>query len=314
LAVALVAFFLGSLLFAEPARLRHSPEGRFLYTGDDDWDWASPRGIKEPCALSKHGPMPWSALDWAEEGLQEVRGVLVGLPPMVGNDLTLETLATMRGQHTSYSHQVQEEGVITTILAADPAPNLILLTQLSKDGGKLGDEDIRKLADFVESGGRLLVLDDSVRYGEVMDAIIGVALALAEGEVAPPEGDRLDPQFVERVAAVVEKLGSPDFRTREDASAELFELGELAVELAAKMPSEDPEITARITQLQKKLKPKGGVIRNEYRKKKQHDTAERVAAAAARLKGTTVSHRLATVYADAEGAPLATLKLVVPVK
>ena len=55
--------------------------GRFLFAGDDDWDWASPLGARKRSKLVRYGAMAWSALDWAEEGLEEVRGVLVGVPP-----------------------------------------------------------------------------------------------------------------------------------------------------------------------------------------------------------------------------------------
>ena len=49
-----------------------NPAGRFLFAGDDDWDWASPLGAEQPSKLVRYGAMGWSALDWAEADLEEV--------------------------------------------------------------------------------------------------------------------------------------------------------------------------------------------------------------------------------------------------
>src|SRR5262245_1347002 len=94
-ALTIVLFLPASLHAQEKATL--SKEGRLLYANDDDWDWATPQGGKEFARLSVYGRMPWSALDWMEEGLPEVRGMLVGVPPLIGDYLTMADLNRIRG-------------------------------------------------------------------------------------------------------------------------------------------------------------------------------------------------------------------------
>jgi hypothetical protein len=178
----------------------------------------------------------------------------------------------------------------------------------------LSDNDVRRLVNFVKDGGRLLVLDDSARYSPVLDGVIEVALGLAKAGIEAPDAEPIDAAFVERVTDLVKALGSLNFRTREDATAELLKLGMRGLELAEKMPSDDPEIAARIALVRRKLNPAGGVITNEYRRKKQGATAKRVAAAAAMLKDAGFPYRIDTVYADSEGAPLPTLIVALPTK
>src|SRR4051812_716488 len=100
----------------EPARL--SAEGRFLYADDDDWDWVSPLGTKTPSRLSEYGAMPWSALDWMEEGLDEVRGVVIGTLPEIGKYLTMGDLNRLRnaGPKRSYEQLAHTENVLRDLL------------------------------------------------------------------------------------------------------------------------------------------------------------------------------------------------------
>src|SRR5207249_2073676 len=112
-----------------PPRL--SAEGRFLYADDDDWDWASPLGAVKPCKLSVYGVMPWSALDWMEEGLDEVRGVFVGTPPAIGEYLTMGDLNRVRnaGPKRSYEQLAHTETVLRDLLKDSRPPNLIIMMQ-----------------------------------------------------------------------------------------------------------------------------------------------------------------------------------------
>src|SRR5437867_3052291 len=99
LPASLLALFVAAPLppALQNARTPFSDEGRLIYANDDDWDWASPDGANEPCKLSVYGRMEWSALDWMEEGLPEVRGVLIGTPPAVGDYLSMADLNKIRG-------------------------------------------------------------------------------------------------------------------------------------------------------------------------------------------------------------------------
>ena len=158
-------------------------EGRFLYAADDDWDWVSPIGGDERARLSRYGVMPWSALDWAEEGLGEVRGVLLGSSPNIGKYLTIEDLNRLRGPKAKYVESPQAEEKLADLLSGFK-PNIIVLMQDTGKQGRFSDEDVRLLRDFVLKGGRLLALDDWTHYYPVYDEILKSALAAK----APAEG------------------------------------------------------------------------------------------------------------------------------
>ena len=320
----IAACFAPRELVADPEKL---PAGRFLYAGDDDWDWLSPLGATEPSKLARYGAMPWSALDWAEEGLAEVRGVLVGEPPHIGKYLTMEELSEIRGKGASYERRPQIRGKISEVLGAERSPNVVIFMQCSGRDGKLDDGDIAALVAFVEKGGRLVVLDDWQRYPDVLEAFLESALEWpnklrrAGGEEKPEKEAELpevaDPEFVERVAGLVKDLGSPEFRAREAAMRELRELGLPAIELADEMRPEDPEIAARLMRLRSRFvreREQGGSspVDDERRRAKHAAVTEHILGVASKLEAARFPYRVADVYVDKEGAAIPALRMTFP--
>jgi len=148
-------------------------EGRLVYANDDDWDWASPLGAETRTHLDMYGVMKWSALDWVESGLEDVRGLLVGTPPY-DEELTLAELEAARGSH--WSRVDARAGAIARAINGRSPPNVILMMRnLSTDPiPAFSARDLAALARFVARGGRVIVLDDWGVYGPVVSALGGV--------------------------------------------------------------------------------------------------------------------------------------------
>jgi hypothetical protein len=166
-ALVLTALLALPALGQEQAPARLSAEGRFLYADDDDWDWASPINTNQPCGLTAYGRMPWSALDWMEAGLDEVRGVLIGTPPVVGDYLTMADLKRVRsaGPKRSYEQRAHTPTVLRDLLKDSRPPNLIIMMQ---DTGPvqlpISAPEVEAAVEFVRRGGRLIILDDWTCY------------------------------------------------------------------------------------------------------------------------------------------------------
>lgn len=267
--------------------------GRFLFAGDDDWDWATPLGAKEPSKLVRYGAMSWSALDWAEEGLDEVRGGLIGIPPNAKKTMTMDDLSKLRGAKATYQHHPQGPGIVQRLLAEKEPPNVIILMQNSSIGaGAPDDATIKTLVAFVKSGGRLVVLDEWKRYRSVLQAVTSSALTLPPGApipIAPPavrpkpkpkpnpeakqdaqpddkeksppkkkteEASDKELKLKARLADLVPQLGDETFKVRAQASEDILELGVEALPLLLEMKSDDPEVASRLAHLRDQLTPK----------------------------------------------------------
>ena len=267
--------------------------GRFLFAGDDDWDWASPLGAENPSKLVRYGAMAWSALDWAEDGLKEVCGALVGVPPASKKTMSMADLSKLRGEHAIYQHHPQVPGVITRLLKAEHPPNVIILMQNSSRVAAAPDAlSVKELVAFVKGGGRLVVLDEWGRYKSVLNAVLETALTLPPGEAIPetPAAKRPAPkakpkvdlaennqgedspdaqlektrnaqtkELKARLTKLIPKLGDQTFKVRDAASREIREMGAEVLKLLDEFQSDDPEISSRIAQLRKQLAPKKNI-------------------------------------------------------
>src|SRR5581483_1586583 len=205
--------------------VRLSTEGRFLYADDDDWDWASPLGTKEPCGLSAYGRMPWSALDWMEEGLSEVRGVLIGTPPASGNYLTMADLNRVRkaGPKLGYDQVPHKADILSDLVKDRKPPNvIIMMTDIGLNTGKppITAADVEAGLEFVRRGGRLLILDDWKYYRDLVSPFVDEKRFGHVGAKQPPDAD-----LKKVVAEKLQQLNSDNFRVREKATAELLKMG-----------------------------------------------------------------------------------------
>ena len=267
--------------------------GRFLFAGDDDWDWASPLGSENPSKLVRYGAMAWSALDWAEDGLKEVRGALVGVPPASKKTMSMADLSKLRGEHATYQHHPQAPGVITRLLRSERPPNVIILMQNSSRVAAAPDAlSVKELVAFVKGGGRLVVLDEWGRYKSVLNAVLETALTLPPGEAIPetPAAKRPAPkakpkvdlaennqgedspdaqlektrnaqtkELKARLTKLIPNLGDQTFKVRDATSREIREMGAEVLKLLDEFQSDDPEISSRIAQLRKQLAPKKNI-------------------------------------------------------
>jgi hypothetical protein len=232
---------------------RLSAEGRFLYADDDDWDWATPAGANQPCRLSVYGRMPWSALDWMEDGLPEVRGVLVGTPPALGNYLTMADLNRVRGAGPKRSYeQVQHQANILADLLKDrKPPNLIILMQ---DTGPpnltITEADVAAALEFVQRGGRLIILDDWQCYRSLVTPFLNTKTF---GPAKPPPA--VEPSLRKTVEEKVRLLGASQFRAREMAQADLVKLGRKIVPILEAAQPGTLEEQRRIAAILRVLRP-----------------------------------------------------------
>jgi hypothetical protein len=287
--------------------------GRFLFAGDDDWDWASPLGAENPSKLVRYGTMAWSALDWAEDGLKEVRGMLVGVPPDPKKTMSMPDLSKLRGEHATYQHHPQAPGVITRLLRAEPPPNVIILMQNSSRVAADPDAiSVKELVVFVKGGGRLVVLDEWGRYKSVLNAVVETSLTLPPGEGIPetPAAKRPDPkpkdedkdnlegnnkgpdspeaqkektretrekELKARLTRLIPKLGDQTFKVRDATSREIRKMGPEVLKLLDEFQSDDPEISSRIAQLRKQLAPKKNIAPRKAPSTPEQRAAARIA-------------------------------------
>jgi hypothetical protein len=230
-----------------------STEGRFLYANDDDWDWASPLGANEPSRLTVYGKMPWSALDWMEDGLDQVRGVLLGTPPLLGDYLTMADLNKIRGAgpKVSYKQVPHNQKGLAAVLRDKDAPNVVIVMQ---DIGfhkvpHIFPEDVAAAYEFVARGGRLLILDDwKYCRGLVTPYLDDKKFVLAKLP-ALTEADR------KKVVELVKTLDSNTFTAREQATAELLKMGPAILPVLVDLKPVSVEQEMRLQKLVKKLEP-----------------------------------------------------------
>ena len=301
-----------ALLASSSISTGESAPGRLLYAADDDWDWASPSGAKELSGLSRYGKMSWSGLDWVEEGLEEVRGVLFGSPPSDLADPELKGLSEMRGERVSYEVQAPSDGGIEKLLQQKPRPNVIILAQnKGADVVDLADEDAASLLKFVEAGGRLLVLDDWRRYVALLDSAVGSALENSPKleEPARDEAAKLDPV---RVKALVAKLADDQFAVREMAKAELVKMGPGIFDHIDAEKIGEPDLRAHINQIRaalfpKKPSPVPPENTNNYRDYMRE--IERMTKVSEKLKAARIQHRVDEVLVNGRSWPLPALRL-----
>lgn len=243
-----------SMAAAQPAQPAPtlSAEGRFLYANDDDWDWASPLGANEPSRLSVYGRMQWSALDWMEEGLDQVRGVLLGTPPLLGDYLTMADLNKIRaGPKVSYKQIPHNQKGLAELLRGKDAPNLVIVMQ---DVGfqhvpHIFPEDVAAAHEFVARGGRLLILDDW-KYCRALVTPYLDDKKFSLTKVPPlTEADR------KKVLELVKTLDSNQFSAREQAMAELLKLGPAILPVLVDIKPASVEQEMRLQKLIQKLEP-----------------------------------------------------------
>ncbi|MFO0968068.1 MAG: hypothetical protein U0793_21135 [Gemmataceae bacterium] len=250
----LVAAVATPALHAQPKKpVPLSKEGRLLYANDDDWDWASPKNAKELSRLSVYGKMPWSALDWMEEGLDEVRGLLVGVPPLIGNYLTMADLNRIRGAgpKRGYDNVEHKANVLRDLLRDPKPPNLIIMMQDSGPARPpITADDVEAAWQFVERGGRLILLDDWSCYQSLMTPF------LDKRRVAPKAAaPALDEKALAAIATKVKLLGSEDFRTRETAFQDLLKMGPPIVPILRKLSAPNLEAERRLKRIEEILDP-----------------------------------------------------------
>jgi hypothetical protein len=235
---------------------RLSPEGRFLYAHDDDWDWATPLGANEPCRLSVYGRMPWSALDWMEDGLDEVRGVLIGTPPEIGKYLTMGDLNRVRnaGPKRSYEQLKHTATVFRDLLKDSKPPNLIIVMQDNGYTGKppISTEETEAALTFVQRGGRLIILDDWTWYREFVAPFVD---AKRFPKAPPPVPLKVDEKLRKEVEQLAAQLGDRLFRKREQAQAELLKLGKDIVPILEKVEPATAEQQRRLEAVLTVLRP-----------------------------------------------------------
>lgn len=226
---------------AAPARL--SASGRFLYANDDDWDWASPKG-RQTSRLSEYGAMDWSAMDWIEEGLTEVRVLAVGslCTSHLAPGGTLDAARGRQGAHPAAECAPFSPGLLADRLRpeAPEGPNVVLMM---RDGCNdpapcLSDMDLEALVAFTARGGRVIVLDD---WG-ALRAVLGRMLAGRPAAASAPVPESLR----RRVLEILPRLGADDYAAREQASKDLVALGLEALPAIRQAQSADPEICLRI--------------------------------------------------------------------
>lgn len=322
------------------------PGGRFLYAADDDWDWASPLAAKNKCKLVRYGKMQWSALDWAEEGLDQVRGVLIGIPPNAKKTMTLDELSKLRGRHCSYRHLKQGPGVFERALNAAERPNVIILMQNDSRGVKLGLDKagIDHLVEFVKRGGRVVVLDDWHRYEQVLHSVVATARKLPAGppiaevpkavrppaagepkrETKPipkPEAAQELAELNETLKELVPKLGHQKFKVRDAASTDLAALGPEILDLLDDFKFDDPEISTRLAKIRKALRSqsaKGQRMVQSKKERAQQRAAEHakhlklMQSSADHLKSDGVSFQLSEALVDGDKMILPVLRIAFP--
>jgi len=236
-------------LAAAPPATAPAREGRLLFSTDDDWDFATPAGAASPSRLAHFGPMPWSALDWVEEGLPAVRAILYGTHP---GALTPRELADLRGNaQRTYAHVEHRPGRLAGLLGGGDAPNVVILHRdnAADFTATFADRDLTALAGFVRQGGRLLVLDDSGCYHPVLERLV-----LSDARMSD-EAAKLRRQ----VFALVARLGADEFAERERAHEALVALGHRILPLIDPLTDTDPEVANRLhairTTLQHRPRP-----------------------------------------------------------
>lgn len=231
---------------AEPAKppARPSAKGRFLYANDDDWDWPSPKG-RQTTRLHVYGVMDWSALDWIEEGLPEVRGLVVGTLPVdyLGTDKI--DVARGRENQTTYACAEPRPGLLAKKLAAGAEGNynvLLMMRNLcTEPAPDFTPADLEALAAFVQRGGRAIVMDDWGIYRAVLERMLaGGALPEAAKPPGLPDGLR------QKAGELVKRLGDDDWATREQATRELTALGRDILPFIAGLKSDDAEVAFRL--------------------------------------------------------------------
>src|SRR5262245_24565740 len=231
---------------------RFSAEGRFLYADDDDWDWASPGNAAKPCGLAVYGRMPWSALDWMEEGLTEVRGVLIGTPPALGDYLTMAALNKVRsaGPKRGYDQIAHTPDILANLLKDKKPPNLIIIMQdIGDRQPPVTGRDVEAALELVRRGGRLIILDDW-RYYRALAAPFADKKRFAKEAVAP-----IDPKLGQEVEQKVRMLGADDFRTREKAQAELIKMGKSILPFLERIQPKSAEAERRLQVILRVLRP-----------------------------------------------------------
>lgn len=228
---------------------RLSAEGRFLYADDDDWDWATPANANVPSRLSIYGRMPWSALDWMEEGLDEVRGVLVGTPPASGGYLTMSDLNKIRsaGPRRSYEQITHTPNILSNLLQDKKPPNLIM--DIGTSQPPITSKDVAAGLEFVRRGGRLIILDDWQYYQALAAPFLDKKKFSKKPLPAPTAKQRHE------VEEMVRLLGAADFKVREKARADLLKLGPAIVPILMAAKSASLEEKARVRQILKVLDP-----------------------------------------------------------
>lgn len=316
--------------------------GRFLFAGDDDWDWASRKDAAEPCKLARYGRMEWSALDWAEEGLPEVRGALIGVPPDPKKTMSLEELSDLRGEKATYRHHEQKPGVVKQLLEGEEPPNVIILMQNLSKAGSPSKEDVKELLGFLRAGGRLVVLDEWKKYHDLLDAVVTEARTLPPGppieappapaplveekpaEQAWPDPPALDPSDAERerrkqFEALLPGLADDTYRVREEASAAIRALGTEVLPWIEEVESDDPEVRHRLREIREDLRPKPQkrkVISQEERDARRLEKHQRnvalVRTAATNLREARIPHLMDDVLVDKEKRPLPSLRIEFP--
>ena len=302
------------------AALAAAEPGRLLYTVDDDWDWASPLGAEEPSDLSRYGAMPWSALDWAEEGLAEVRGVMIGSPPDDEGYMTGPKLSALRGAKANYSKQIYKADSIAPLLGEAEPPNLIILVQDKGRAGKPSPDDVDALVGFVKDGGRLVVLDDWRHCDALMESLLAEVLESADephgAKPHPPEdvaAQLPDAELVAKVERLLAKLSDDNFLVREAAAAELIKLGEAILPLIAAPEGVEAEVRARLAQIRAEidpdLKPVVPVPGVGPREARHQERARHMTDTAAKLEAAGVPHRLDDVFVNKNGDPLPALRM-----
>lgn len=309
-----VTAFAAFVLLGAPSRSHgEDNHGRLLYAADDDWDWASPEGAGERSGLSRYGKMSWSGLDWLEEGLDEVRGVLFGSAPPSLADLELKGLSELRGEHAHYEVHPPKDGAIAELLQREQPPNLIILMQnKGADVVDLAAEDATSLVRFVEAGGRLLVLDDWQRYVALFNTAIESALKHSPRAVEDPAAEKVAELDPDRVKALVAQLAADDFAVRAVAKAELIEMGPGIFKLIDMKKERALDQQAHLTQIRAALFPKKPAPvppqdTNNYRDYVRE--IERITAVTEKLTAARVEHRVEEVLVNKGGWPLPALML-----
>lgn len=310
-------------------------QGRFLYAGDDDWDWASPLKAENPSKLQRYGKMEWSALDWAEEGLENVRGVLVGTPPDAQRTMSMPELSKLRGDRAHYRHVAHGVNVFKKLRQQEGPPNVIILMQSQRITRGLRADDIRELVAFVRGGGRVVVVDDWKRFRNLLEHVVQDALTLPPGpdpgerpawqeppkaKLPGPAPVKPDADMKKKFQELLPKLGDDVYKVREEATETLKEFGRPLLPLLEETKSDNPEIAFRLRRLAKELNrltdPQKVALsaakRDEVRRLKYIETSQFVLGQVDRLRQARIPHTLRFAKVDREGRPAPTLLLNYP--